>query len=75
MALHKVVEESAKKLKDGVHHIEVEKTHDGKYLTTMHMHDMEHHKHGMKHTHTSHHALARHINEHMPLEEPDDEGD
>lgn len=76
MSLHKVVTESAHKMKDGLHHIEIEKSDDGKgFIATHHMHDYEHPKQGHKHILTSHAQLSKHMKEHMPLEEPDDEGD
>jgi len=72
MSLHSAVTESAKKMKKGVRSLEVEHTHDkdGKedgYLVTHHMHDYEHPKNGMKVALSSHHVVAKHIKEVMPL--------
>jgi hypothetical protein len=76
MSLHGTVMKSAKKMKNGVREITVEKSDDNKgYIMTHHMHDYDHPQHGKKHICTSEAQMTKHMKEHMPLDGDEDEKD
>ena len=67
MSLRGAIMGSAKKMKEGIHHIEVEPMESGGCLITHRMHDYEHPMHAKKYHAKSHGALNAHMKEYMPM--------
>lgn len=67
-SLSGIVKEHAKKLKDKVHHIELEPVlnkdgEHGGFMLTHHMHEYEHPMHGVGHHMKTHSEVAKHLKE------------